>query len=85
MEVLADEHEAIMEVTGICSPTPSETIPEYAEGSKDLLIPIPGTCLEDEPAFIAKQVAKSIERVTPWLAQLYCVKPPRDDDLEPWD
>ncbi|KAF7796103.1 hypothetical protein EIP86_007274 [Pleurotus ostreatoroseus] len=84
-EVLADEHEAIMEVTGICSPTPSETIPEYEDGSKELLIPIPGTCLEDEPAFIAKQVAKSIEHVKPWLTQLDCVESPKYHDLEPWD
>ncbi|KAF7796104.1 hypothetical protein EIP86_007275 [Pleurotus ostreatoroseus] len=86
VDILADEHEAVVEVTGICSPTPSETIPDYEEiAGTQIYIDLPGTCLEDEPYVIAKQVAQSIERVTPWLAQLDCTAPPSDSSLEPWD
>lgn len=74
-EVLADEHEAIMEVTGICSPTPTESIPELFEQDKEIMIPCTGNTIEDDPEYIAEQVAKSIKRVTPWLAQLEAFEP----------
>ena len=86
VDMLADEHEAIIEVTGVCSPTPTESLPDEEQGRRNqLYINAPGTCIEDEPDFIAKQVAKSVERVTPWLAQLDAAEPPADNELEPWN
>lgn len=80
VEVLEDEHEAIMEVTGICSPTPTESIPEY-ESDNQIMIPCTGNTIEDDPKYIAKQVAKSIKRVTPWLARLEDFEPLCEDAL----
>ena len=86
VNVLADEHETIVEATGICSPTPTESLPDEERGCRSqIYFDAPGTCIEDEPDFITKQVAKSIELVTPWLVQLDAAEPPADNELEPWN
>ena len=53
------------------------------EGGGQVRVPMSGTCLEDDLVFVAKQVARSVERVSLWLALLECAVPLGEDGLEP--
>lgn len=68
LELLVDEHEAIVEVTGQRSPSPSEAYvddtPEWAwHDAYDYGV-------EDDEDFIKQEIARSVEIVLPWLACL---------------
>ncbi|KAF7797225.1 hypothetical protein EIP86_008417 [Pleurotus ostreatoroseus] len=67
-KVQIEEHEAIVDVTGIGTPTPSDVRPSSEEGHwLDLGIYVDS---EDDVEYMEAAVAKSVQRVTGWLSGL---------------
>ncbi|KAF7796418.1 hypothetical protein EIP86_007595 [Pleurotus ostreatoroseus] len=71
-DVLADEHEAIVEETGICTPTPSGDLPPSDSPLWDYAFDI-DIGSEDDPDYIRQCIRASRVRVKRWLAK---VEPP---------
>ncbi|KAF7796419.1 hypothetical protein EIP86_007596 [Pleurotus ostreatoroseus] len=67
--IMDDEHEAIMEVTGICTPTWSMDLPPRDSEIWDMDWNF-GFDIEDDPGEIKRQVKASHVRVKRWLAKL---------------
>ncbi|KAF7792432.1 hypothetical protein EIP86_003469 [Pleurotus ostreatoroseus] len=67
-DVLIEEHEAIVEVTGINTPTPSADVANQ-EGP-EMCFPEMDIDVEDDPGYMRGVIAKSVARVTAWLAIL---------------
>lgn len=68
-DILADEHEAIVEVTGVCSPTPSADVPPRDSPLWDRYDCFDDS-LEDDPKYIKRCIHDSVARVTTWLDEL---------------
>lgn len=65
-DVLLDEHDKILKETGVNTPTPTEDLPprdENATGGFD-------SGSEDDPEVLKVLMARSVERVSKWLADL---------------
>lgn len=67
-DILIEEHAAIVEVTGVISPTPTADLPPPEKGDDDDSDFDFG--IEDHPNFLKGEIAKSVQRVTKWLADL---------------
>ena len=68
-DIMDDEHEAIMEMTGICTPTWSVDLPPRNSEEWDMEWNF-GTDIEEEPADSNRRVKASCQRVKQWLAKL---------------
>ncbi|KAF7796417.1 hypothetical protein EIP86_007594 [Pleurotus ostreatoroseus] len=68
-DITADEHEAIMEVTGICTPTWSVDLPPRDSEEWDMEWNY-GLDIEEEPADSSRRVKASCERVNQWLSKV---------------
>ncbi|KAF7792434.1 hypothetical protein EIP86_003471 [Pleurotus ostreatoroseus] len=68
-DVLIEEHEAIVEVTGISTPTPSADVVDLeAQGVR--FLEMYTVDAEDDPEYMKGVIATSVERVSAWLADL---------------
>lgn len=68
--VLIDEHEAIVEVTGLTTPSPSADLPPPPSEPNPFDF---FECIynpEDDPAYMKGVIAKSVDRVSVWLSGL---------------
>lgn len=66
-DILIEEHAAIVEVTGVVSPTPTADLPPPKTGEDDSE---PYFGIEDHPNFLKGEILQSVQRVTKWLAVL---------------
>ena len=65
-DLQVDEHEAIVEVTGICTPTPTEFLPPAERQWDEDFWDDEG----DEEECLKKQIPRSVELVTAWLSHI---------------
>ncbi|KAF7797231.1 hypothetical protein EIP86_008423 [Pleurotus ostreatoroseus] len=72
-EVLIEEHEIIVEVTGVTTPSPSADLPPPNPETDGVW---PDDSIEDTPSYIKGQIAKSKQYVSKWLSNL---DQPQDD------